>query len=121
MSTPTCTRCGAPITADASFCGQCGAVLAGTEAPPSPPPQPLAAAQTTPSHVRPPRRGFPILPLLILVVGVLAVVVALLLVPRREPPAGESLLGSGGPTPGPVVDGGLPSPTPPPSAGTDSD
>ena len=32
MSTPTCTRCGAPITADASFCGQCGAVLAGSGA-----------------------------------------------------------------------------------------
>jgi hypothetical protein len=115
MSPPTCTRCGAPITADASFCGQCGAVVAGSEAPPTPPPS--SVAQTAPSRVPPPRRGLPILPLLILVVGVLAVAAALLLVPRREPPAGEALLGSSGSTLPPVVDGGLSLPTAPLPAG----
>ena len=118
MTPPTCTRCGAPITADASFCGQCGAVLSSPQTPPPPSLQPSAVARTAPSQVPSPRRGFRTLPLLILVVGLLAVAAALLLVPRREPPAGETLLGPASRTPTPVVDGGLPPPTVPFAVGT---
>lgn len=115
MSPPTCMRCGAPITADASFCGQCGAGLAGSEVPSAPPPPPSSVAQTTPSRVPARRQSFPIWPLLILVVGVLAVVAAVLLRPRREPPAGEALLGAGSPPPAQAGDGWRPSPTQPAS------
>lgn len=113
MTTPTCTRCGTPMIADASFCGQCGTPLVGSEVPPLPPPPPSSVAQTIPSRIPARGRGFPIWPLIMLVVGVLAVAAALLLVPRREPPAGESLLGSGRPTPTPAAKSGVPPPSAP--------
>jgi len=93
MSTTLCPNCGNPLELNAKVCTRCG------QAVPTPAPARPSRADTV--------RGLPVVPLVILGGGVLALVVVLLLV-RGNPPAGEVLSGSAAPTPAPAVAGQAP-------------
>lgn len=104
MAGPVCGNCGAEATPGSRFCGRCGVPVTVT-----PPPLPGAILPPDRPSTAPPGagRGFPVLPVLILLAGVIALVVAVYLVQRRHPPAGEALLGQGSIVPTPsAVDSG---------------
>ena len=78
MSANNCPTCGSPLEPGAKTCGKCGNEVSGPR-----PPQPVAA---------PSGRKLPVVPLVILGVGVLALVLALLLVRGGNSPAGPTVV-----------------------------
>jgi hypothetical protein len=84
MSATVCPNCGAPLAAGAKTCARCGRAV----------PAPLIPSGASV------RRRVPVVPLLVLGAGVLALVVVMGLV-RENPPAGEVLSSTGVPTSAP--------------------
>ena len=68
-----CTTCGKPITEGAAFCTACGARQSSVAAPatPAPGPSPAAAASTTPQATSP-KKGSPVVKIVVIVFGVIA-------------------------------------------------
>ncbi|MDD5563408.1 MAG: zinc ribbon domain-containing protein [Thermoanaerobaculaceae bacterium] len=78
MSANNCPNCGNPMDPGATVCAKCGQGVAG-----SAPPRPAAA---------PPGRKLPIVPLLVLGAGILALLAALLLMRGGNPASGPTVV-----------------------------